>query len=523
MSSVALFAADAIAERLGATRPRRALLAAASAIALWSVSVPVGPPRGRRSRWDCCCTASWRCRRPGPRRSAWLVGAAVAVQPLVLVALPVLLVIIEPRRLAGFLARAAAPGVVLLAAAAAANWSATIHAVTNQPNWPTVDHPTPWTSLAPHLADGAVAAGPGRVLAIVVACGCAIIVGRAGARRGGAAWSPETLEEVLWWTAAVLALRSVFERVMVAYYLWPVLAVALIAAVRSWPRLAATSVAAVTITFVSQVTWHGPWSLVDAHGRRAGPDPVLRAPPAAPAAPPAAAAAPPAPPRAADGGLSAAGQAWMTSVWWQKCTRAAPVDRIRASESRQATGSARLAGRQVLVGRALVHLRRVGGVPDQQVGRAAVGRDDHALVAHGVPGRRDHRQAGQHLGVPVEQLEPRVHEVEPVVELRRLALGPAQFGALDVAGGVLEHGVLAAVVEVQVSVDHQADVARGHVQVGERVRDRAVDHPPVAEQLVGPADAGVHQHRAAGVGDHEAVHRPLPGRRDRAAGPGATA
>jgi len=63
---------------------------------------------------------------------------------------------------------------------------------------------------------------------------------------------------VLWWTAAVLALRSVFESVMVAYYLWPVLAVALIAAVRSWPRLAATSVAAMTITFVSQVSWRGP-------------------------------------------------------------------------------------------------------------------------------------------------------------------------------------------------------------------------------------------------------------------------
>jgi hypothetical protein len=65
---------------------------------------------------------------------------------------------------------------------------------------------------------------------------------------------------VLWWTAAVLALRSVFESVMVAYYLWPVLAVALIAAVRSWPRLAATSVAAVTITFASQISWRGPWA-----------------------------------------------------------------------------------------------------------------------------------------------------------------------------------------------------------------------------------------------------------------------
>jgi len=259
VSAGALFAADAIAERLGATRLQRAFLAAASATALWSVSVQWGHPEDAVAV-GLLLYGILALSQARTSRSAWLVGAAVAVQPLVLVALPILLVIIEPRRLAGFLARAAAPGVVLLGAAAAANWSATIHAVTNQPNWPTVDHPTPWTSLAPRLGHGAVAAGPGRVLAIVVACGCAIIVGQRWRAVRAAPWSPETLEQVLWWTAAVLALRSVFESVMVAYYLWPVLAVALIAAVRSWPRLAATSVAAVTITFVSQVSWRGPWA-----------------------------------------------------------------------------------------------------------------------------------------------------------------------------------------------------------------------------------------------------------------------
>jgi hypothetical protein len=260
VSAVALFAADAIAERLGASRPKRALLAAASATTLWCVSVQWGHPEDAVAV-GLLLYGILALSQAKTIRSAWLIGAAVAVQPLVLIALPVLLVIIEPRRLAGFLARAAAPSVVLLAAAAAANWSATIHAVTRQPNWPKVDHPTPWTSLAPRLAHGAVAAGPGRVLAIVVACGCAIIVGqRWRAARQAASWSPETLEEVLWWTAAVLALRSVFESVMVAYYLWPVLAVALIAAVRSWPRLVATSVAAVAVTFASQAPWHGPWA-----------------------------------------------------------------------------------------------------------------------------------------------------------------------------------------------------------------------------------------------------------------------
>jgi len=180
----------------------------------------------------------------------------------VLLALPVMAVIIEPRRLAGFLTRAATPAAVLLGAAAAANWTATVHAVTSQPNWVTVDQVTPWASLAPHEGTGpGVAAGPARLLAIIVACGCALAAGRRWrAARAAPQWSTQTLTEVLWWTALALALRSVFEPVMVAYYLWPPLAVALIAASVSWSRLILTSAAAAVLTLVSQLTLPGPWS-----------------------------------------------------------------------------------------------------------------------------------------------------------------------------------------------------------------------------------------------------------------------
>jgi FtsH-binding integral membrane protein len=46
---------------------------------------------------------------------------------------------------------------------------------------------------------------------------------------------------------------------MVAFYLWPTLAIALIAASRSWPRLVATAAVTTTLTFVSQASWRGPW------------------------------------------------------------------------------------------------------------------------------------------------------------------------------------------------------------------------------------------------------------------------
>ena len=267
ISGVALFAADALAERLRVPRGKRFFLAVASAVVLWNVSVQWGHPEDAVAV-GLLLFGMLALSEARTARSAWLIGAAIAVQPLVLLALPIMLAVIEPRRLPGFLARAAAPTAVLLGAAAAANWHATYTAVTRQPNWPTVDHPTPWLPLAPHMADGAVADGPLRALAILVACGCALIVGRrlraarhAAGRSGewSGEWSPETVRELLWWAALALALRCVFEPVMVAYYLWPALAVALIPATRTWPRLLAASVFAAAVTFGAQSTWRNPW------------------------------------------------------------------------------------------------------------------------------------------------------------------------------------------------------------------------------------------------------------------------
>jgi hypothetical protein len=259
ISAVVLFAADALAERMGADRPKRAVLATTSAVALWSVSVEWGHPEDAVSVGLLLFAILALSQRKAPR-SAWLIGAAIAVQPVVLIALPLILIALEPRRVIGYLTRAATPAVVVLGVAAAANWPVTLHAVTNQPNWPNVDHPTPWTSLAPHLSGGAVAAGPFRLMAIGVAFAAALILGRHFSAERGRVWSPQTLQEFLWWTALALALRSLFEPVMVAYYLWPVLAVAVIAAVSSWPRLAATSLVVTVITFASQVYWRGPWA-----------------------------------------------------------------------------------------------------------------------------------------------------------------------------------------------------------------------------------------------------------------------
>jgi hypothetical protein len=259
ISGIALFAADAIAERAGAERDKRALLAAAGAAALWSVSVRWGHPEDAVAvgllLYAVLAQANGKL-----SRAAWLTGAAIAVQPLVVLAFPVLLAVLPARRLTGFLLRAAAPGALLLAVAAAANWNATYVAVFEQPNWPSVNEPTPWLAVATRLPDGAVAAGPVRLLAISAACACAVGAARqcrAACQAGR--WDATTLLRIVWWIGLALALRSLFEPVMVAYYLWPVLELTLIAAITTWPRLTTTIVAAVALTFASQGSWRSPW------------------------------------------------------------------------------------------------------------------------------------------------------------------------------------------------------------------------------------------------------------------------
>ncbi len=268
ISCLVLFAVDSLAERRSVSLPRRALLSVASGVALWSVSVRWGHPE------DAVAVALLLYgigALPRMARAGWLTGAAVLVQPLVLLAVPVIVVAVAwpgdvpdgwiPEdglaaaigRMAGFLARAALPSAVALAVAATANWHAAVTAVTSQPNYPAIDHPTPWTSLSPHLGNGDVAGGPGRILAIACACCCA--AGYAYRRR----MIGPAITELLWWVAVTLAIRCLFESVMVAYYVWPSLAVALLVAADRWARLIPTAILAAAVTFTSQAPWRNPW------------------------------------------------------------------------------------------------------------------------------------------------------------------------------------------------------------------------------------------------------------------------
>ena len=265
ISCVMLFAADALAERLGVSRWKRALLCAGNLGILWSPSPRWGHPEDAVALGLLLYAILAQSNGKGAL-AGWLTGCAICVQPLVLLALPVQLALLPWRRMIPFLIRGALPSAVLLAAAAIGSWHNTYQSVTSQPDSPVINHPTLWTSLAPQMAGQNVAAGPFRLATIVLACLCAVLIRRrwqawaAGDGHDTGIWSAALLADVLWWVALTLALRSFFEPVMVSYYPWPPMAVALIpAAYLGWRRLWVTVLIAGGLTAAAQGPSHAAW------------------------------------------------------------------------------------------------------------------------------------------------------------------------------------------------------------------------------------------------------------------------
>lgn len=263
LSCSALFAFDALARALGVGARRRAALVAGEAVALWNVSARWGHPEDAVAV-ALVVWAMLALRSGAEPRAAWLLGAAVAVQPLVILAVPVLATTVAPRRWPALAARVAVLPVALTVGPLAANPSGTIRAIWRQPNHVLIDRPTPWVHFAPRLSAATVAAGPGRLVGLAVCLALAVPAAQAvrarSGPRGGGPWPDAALAELTWWVALALSVRCGFEAVMVAYYLWPGAALLLVAAAGRRPaRFGAAWALVVALTFFSNVTWHGEW------------------------------------------------------------------------------------------------------------------------------------------------------------------------------------------------------------------------------------------------------------------------
>jgi hypothetical protein len=219
LGSTCLMAFDAMAEELGVNGPRRIVLSFMEAVVIFQVVTLWGHPEDLLAltfslyallamfgnRWSL---------------SGWLWGAAIVTQPLVILMFPLAFVRTPtPQRLRLCL-YGALPSLALLSAPLVMQWHRTSTVLFHQENARFLDHATPWIALSPTLSRTEVGAGPGRMIAVLMA----VVIGFMAYQR------PPSRVGLLWLCALALSLRCFFESVMDVFYLGPPLALIVLTA-----------------------------------------------------------------------------------------------------------------------------------------------------------------------------------------------------------------------------------------------------------------------------------------------------
>ncbi len=242
LGSTCLFAFDAMAEELRVDRAKRAVLCWMEAAVIFQVLAIWGHPEDlvAMALAIYALLAGFRSR---VSLSAWLWGAAIVVQPLVLLMFPLALARAPKGCRFRFCVVGAVPSLVLVGTPLIAEWKTTSSVLLHQANFEYLDHATPWVALSPRFSSISVGAGPGRLIAI----GAAVLLGIAAAR-----WRPSR-PAIIWLCALALCLRCFFEAVMVPFYLGPPLAMIVLATSlrNDWQRLWAAWTFAMIATVVS--------------------------------------------------------------------------------------------------------------------------------------------------------------------------------------------------------------------------------------------------------------------------------
>jgi hypothetical protein len=242
LGSSCLVAFDAMAEEMGVHRAHRLLLSVMEAVVIFQVVTIWGHPEDLLAV-GLALYALLAMFRQKWTASGWLWGAAIVVQPLVILAFPLAFVRTPPNRRIRLCVFSAVPTLVLVGTPLLSQWSATSKVLFRQQNFEFLDHATPWVALSPHLSKISVGAGPGRATAIVVAVAVAVVAAR----------RPPSATGLLWLCALALSLRCCFEAVMVSFYLGPPLAtIVMVAAFRnSWWRMVGAGTVAMVATWIA--------------------------------------------------------------------------------------------------------------------------------------------------------------------------------------------------------------------------------------------------------------------------------
>ena len=229
IGSTVLFAIDAVARSWRMSDRIRVALALVGGLGVANVVFGWGHPE------DCLAMALviWSALlldREGMHslnKVAWLLGAAIAFQPLALLGLVPVLARCTWRAWLTSSFRLAIPSLVVLTPPLLTAHRQTLFVLIRQPFQPKYISFTPLTHLAPSLGVGVVGGGPTRMISTALGAFLALVVCR----------KRSDLGTVLLMVTFAFTLRLLFETELNWYYFWPVCALCLLLALRrNWPR-----------------------------------------------------------------------------------------------------------------------------------------------------------------------------------------------------------------------------------------------------------------------------------------------
>jgi hypothetical protein len=237
-----LFALDATARFWQFSDRRRTLLSAVAGLSVLSDVVFWGHPE------DCIALALvlWaalavgRYEPRGVTRAGWLLGVAVAFQPLALLAVAPVVARYGWRDLWRSAWRVALPSMLLLAPELLTSARVTLHRVVDQPYFPADESSTPFGHFARALGHGMYSGGTLRLVSTLAA----MVLGFIACRRR------HDLPTVLFVMSLAFTLRVLVESELLGFYFFPVVALCLLLTVRQSGSLFGVCAAASVVCLI---------------------------------------------------------------------------------------------------------------------------------------------------------------------------------------------------------------------------------------------------------------------------------
>ncbi len=260
LGAFSLFGLDAVAERVGVERKRRVQLCFIEGALLWPLTILWGHPEDGVALGFAAYAivavldGKWR-------KASWLMGAGIAFQPLIVLVLPLMIARLGIAKNRSDGEQGGASGDTAACPSSFQGFPRHLEGGRRAADPDVLRARDPLDAIAPHLPSDYVSCGPTRLVATVIACGIGL-------------WTIRHRVDdpmFVWLAGFCLGLRFVAESALEPYYIWPALALLVIAAAtRGTSRFSFASAIAILVTCADEGQLRTLVGVVGSGGARPG-------------------------------------------------------------------------------------------------------------------------------------------------------------------------------------------------------------------------------------------------------------